>query len=420
MRSPSATPLARELERTLPERPFAVEFWDGTRVPGTDGGPTFLVRSPAAVGRVLRSPGQLGLGRAYVSGELDADDVEAVVELIGRWQPPRLTPRARARLALAAARAGGLRRPPPPPAAELRPRGRLHSRERDALAVRHHYDVSNEFFALFLDESMTYSCGVFKLGATTLEDAQEAKLEMVCRKLDLQEGQRVLDVGCGWGSFALHAAARHGVSVLGITLSPPQAELARERVREAGFEDRVDIQVRDYRDLGGERFDAISSIGMVEHVGEERIEEYGRILHEVLEPGGRLLNHGITRLRHYDHSEGEFTLRFVFPDGKLLHLGHVVDALERAGFEPEHVEGLREDYAETLRHWAYRLDEHRDEAVRLAGEERVRVWRLYLRAARNGFEVGYTSVFQVLCTKPLPQSMRLRKNLPASVIPAPT
>jgi cyclopropane-fatty-acyl-phospholipid synthase len=420
MRSPSAQPLARELERALPERPFAVEFWDGARVPGTGSGPTFSVRSPRAVSRVARSPGELGLGRAYVAGELDVDDVDAAIRLLGRWEAPALKPATRTRLALAAARAGALRRPPPPPAAELRPRGRLHSRERDASSVRHHYDVSNEFFALFLDDSMTYSCAVFKLGAATLEEAQEAKLEMVCRKLGLREGQRVLDVGCGWGSFALHAAERHGVSVLGITLSEPQAALARERVHEAGLDDRIDIQVRDYRDLGGQRFDAISSIGMVEHVGEERIEDYARALYAVLEPGGRLLNHGITRLTNYDAREGEFTLRFVFPDGKLLHLGRVVDALERAGFEPEHVEGLREDYAETLRHWARRLDERLDEAVRLAGEERVRVWRLYLRAARNSFETGYNSVFQVLCTRPARQSTRLRKNLPVSVIPAPT
>jgi cyclopropane-fatty-acyl-phospholipid synthase len=420
MRSPSALLLARELERAMPERPFVVEFWDGSRVPGTGEGPTFSVRSPAAVARALRSPGELGLGRAYVAGDLDVDDVEAVVGILGRWEAPPLKPATRARLAIAAARAGGLRRPPPPPAAELRPRGRLHSRERDALSVRHHYDVSNEFFALFLDDSMTYSCGVFKLGATTLEEAQEAKLEMVCRKLELREGERVLDVGCGWGSFALHAAERHGVSVLGITLSEPQAALARERVRDAGLEDRVEIQVRDYRDLWGERFDAISSIGMVEHVGEERIEEYARALYDVLEPGGRLLNHGITRLAHYGATEGDFTLRFVFPDGKLLHLGRVVDALERAGLEPEHVEGLREDYAETLRHWARRLDERHEEAVRLAGDERVRVWRLYLRAARNSFETGYNSVFQVLCARPAAQSRRLRKNLPASVIPAPT
>jgi cyclopropane-fatty-acyl-phospholipid synthase len=301
---------------------------------------------------------------------------------------------------LAAARAGALRRPPPPPAAELQPRGRLHSRERDARAVRHHYDVSNDFFALFLDESMTYSCALFKHGASTLEEAQEAKLELICRKLDLGPGARVLDVGCGWGSFALHAAERHGVSVLGITLSPPQAELAQARVREAGLSDRVEIRVSDYRDLGGETFDAIASIGMVEHVGEERIDEYARILFAALAPGGRLLNHGITRLGHYDYNEGDFTVRFVFPDGKLLHLERVVGALERAGLEARHVESLREDYVETLRHWAARLEANLDEAVRLAGPERVRVWRLYLRAAGNGFDRRITSVFQVLCERP--------------------
>ena len=399
MPAQSAAPLARELERAQPVRPFSVVFWDGVRLAGTAPGPTFEVRSPNAVSRLLRARGQLGLGRAYVADELDVDDLDAVMGMLGIWEAPPLTFRQRMRLARAAVRAGALRRPPPPPAAELRPRGRLHSRERDARAVRHHYDVSNEFFALFLDESMTYSCALFKHGARTLEEAQEAKLELICRKLDLRPGGRVLDVGCGWGSFALHAAERHGVSVLGITLSEPQAALARERVRTAGLEDRVDIEVRDYRDVRDERFDAISSIGMVEHVGEERIEEYGRVLFDALEPGGRLLNHGITRLMHYGHSEGDFTLRFVFPDGKLLHLDRVVGALERAGLETRHVESLREDYAETLRHWTVRLDESLDEALRLAGPERLRVWRLYLRAARNGFDRRMTSVFQVLCER---------------------
>src|SRR2546423_7665478 len=289
MPSPRIAPLARELERSLPDRPFSVEFWDGTRVAGTRPGPRFRVGSPEAIARVLRAPGELGLGRAYVADELDVDDMDAVIALLGIWEPPALTLRARLRLALAAARAGGLRRPPPPPAAELRPGGRLHSRERDARAVRHHYDVSNEFFALFLDESMTYSCALFKHGARTLEEAQEAKLELICRKLDLRPGGRVLDVGCGWGSFALHAAERHGVSVLGITLSEPQAALARERVHDARLEDRVEIQVRDYRDLKGERFDATSSIGLVQHAGGERLDEDGSALHDGLEPRGRLL-----------------------------------------------------------------------------------------------------------------------------------
>jgi cyclopropane-fatty-acyl-phospholipid synthase len=389
-------PLRREIERRLPVRPFRIEFWDGSAVASSTGdGPVFRVRSPRAVAQALRAPGQLGLGRAYVSGELDVDDIDLVIPLIDGWRPPPLDPGSRARLMLAGLRASGLSRPPPPPAAELRSRGSRHSRARDARAVRHHYDVSNEFFALFLDASMTYSCAVFSRGAETLEDAQVEKLELVCSKLSLRAGERVLDVGCGWGSFPIHAA-RHGVEVVGITLSEPQAELARRRVREAGVEDRVEIRVLDYRELAGERFDAIASIGMVEHVGEKRIDLYAERLASLLSPGGRLLNHGIVRLR--TDPPGAFTQRYVFPDGEPLPLSRVLLALERAGFVTEHVEGFRDDYAETLRHWARRLDQRRDEAVRLAGPERVRVWRLYLRAARNGFESGLTSIYQVRCT----------------------
>ena len=296
-------------------------------------------------------------------------------------------------------RATGPVRPPRRPTAELVPRGRRHSRERDARAVRHHYDVSNDYFRLFLGPSMTYSCAVFSRGATTLEEAQDAKLEMVCTKLGLKPGQRVLDVGCGWGSFALHAAERHGVHVTGITLSPPQAELARQRAADAGLADKIDIRVMDYRDLGAETFDAVSSIGMVEHVGDAQIDPYAATLASVLEPGGRLLNHGIARLRHTDPEAGDFSERFVFPDAAPLHLSRVLFALEKAGFETEHTEGLRLDYAETLRHWADNFDEHLDEAIRLGGAERARVWRLYLRAARHGFESGFTSIYQALVTR---------------------
>lgn len=392
----ATAPLRREIERLFPERPFTIELWDGTAVPATrDSGPTFKARSPRAVAHLLRAPGQLGLGRAYVTGELEVDDLDAVVELLEAWQPPPLDHRRRARLMLAAARAAGATLPPPAPAAELRPRGALHSKARDARAVRHHYDVSNEFFALFLDQSMTYSCAFFSRDGASLESAQEAKLELTCRKLGLQAGQRVLDIGCGWGSFAVHAATRHGVEVVGITLSEAQAALARARVRAAGLDGRVRIDVLDYRDLAGQRFDAIASIGMVEHVGADQIDGYAAHLASLLRPGGRLLNHGIARLRHSDPEAGAFTQRYVFPDADPLHLSRVVLALERAGLVTEHVEEFGADYAETLRHWARRLDEHRPEAVRLAGEERVRVWRLYLRAARNGFETGFMSIYQV-------------------------
>ncbi len=392
--------LRREIEARVPERPFTVEFWDGTRLPSTSGdGPTFSVRSPRAAAHVLRAPGQLGLGRAYVSGEIEIDDVDAVIELLDGWEAPALDGAAKRALLLGAARAAGVAKPPPRPQAELRPSGRRHSKERDARAVRHHYDVSNEFFELFLGETMVYSCAIFSHGATTLEGAQEEKLETVARKLELKQGDRVLDVGCGWGAFPLWAATKHGASVVGITLSPPQAEKARRRAEEAGVADRVEIRVMDYRDLAGsgERFDAIASIGMVEHVGASQIDVYARTLAGLLEPGGRLLNHGITRLRHGDGEAGAFSERYVFPDAAPLHLSRNLLALERAGFVTHHVEGFAADYAETLRHWARRLDENLDEAIRLAGPERVRVWRLYLRAARNGFENGFTSIYQARC-----------------------
>jgi cyclopropane-fatty-acyl-phospholipid synthase len=395
------TPFRTELERAIPSRPFSLELWDGSTVPATNGGgPTFHVRSPEAFAHALRAPGQLGLGRAYVAGTLDVDDLDEVLELLDKWQPPPLDRRAQAKLALAAARATGIRRPPPVPAAELRPRGRRHSKERDARSVRHHYDVSNDFFKLFLGESLTYSCALFSRGAKTLDEAQEAKLELVCTKLALEAGQRVLDVGCGWGSFALHAAANHGVSVVGITLSEPQAALARERAAERGLADRVDIRVADYRELTDEPFDAVASIGMVEHVGSAQIDVYARQVARMVKPGGRVLNHGIARLRTGDPEAGPFSERYVFPDAAPLHLSRIQTAVERAGLETEHVEGLRSDYAETLRHWARNLDDNIEEATRLAGPERIRVWRLYLRAARRGFESGFTSVYQVRCSRP--------------------
>jgi cyclopropane-fatty-acyl-phospholipid synthase len=335
-----------------------------------------------------------------VSGEIEVDDMDAALELLDGYVVPRLDPRGKARLAAAAMRAGALRSVPRAPAAELRPRGRRHSRERDRRAVTQHYDVSNEFFKLVLGESMTYSCAIFSRGAQTLEEAQSAKLELVCTKLGLRTGEHVLDVGCGWGSFALHAAREHGVHVTGITLSEPQAALARERAAAAGLAERIEIRLADYRDLTGAQFDAIASIGMVEHVGSANIDAYARQLASVLRPGGRLLNHGISRLRHGDPEAGPFSERFVFPDAAPLHLSRVLSATEGAGLEPIDIEGFRPDYINTLREWARNLDEHGERAEALVGPERMRIWRLYLRAARRGFENRFTSVFQVLATRP--------------------
>ncbi|HEY2435604.1 MAG TPA: cyclopropane-fatty-acyl-phospholipid synthase family protein [Solirubrobacteraceae bacterium] len=398
----STEPLLRELATTFPQRPFTVEFWDRARLESTEtGAPTFVIKTPRALAHVLRAPGELGLGRAYASGMIEVDDLDAALAVVDEWNPKPPSLRQQLSLAAGLIRACGLVVPPRRPQAELRLRGERHTLSRDRRAVRHHYDVGNDFFALFLDSSMTYSCACFSRGARTLEEAQEAKLELVCAKLGLQAGDRVLDVGCGWGSFALHAARQHGAHVVGITLSDPQAALARERAKEAGVDDRVEIRVADYRELSGEQFDAIASIGMVEHVGEERIDVYAARLAALLRPGGRLLNHGIAKLKDLDVSdEGPFSERFVFPDGVPLPLSRVELALERAGFVTRHVEGFAGDYAETLRHWIGRFEDRYDDAVAIAGQERARIWRLYLHAARQGFQTGWASIYQVLADRP--------------------
>src|SRR3954468_24469189 len=396
-------PLLQELQRALPDRPFEVAFWDGSTLPSTNGASetTFRVTSPVAIAHALRAPGQLGIGRAYVSGALDVDDLDATLELLDTWKPPSLDTKTKAKLAAAALRSTGLVAPPKPPQAELIPQGRRHSIERDKAAVRHHYDVSNEYFSLFLDDSMTYSCAIFSRGAKTLEEAQWTKRELVCTKLGLKAGERLLDVGCGWGAFAVHAAVEHGVSVTGITLSEPQAQRARQRAEEAGVADRVDIKVMDWRELSAtEPFDAIASIGMVEHVGAVNIDDYAARLYALLRPGGRLLNHGIARLRHGDAEAGPFSERYVFPDAAPLHVSRVAFAMERAGLALQTAEGFHADYAETLKHWAQRLDANHERALQLAGPERMRVWRLYLRTARRGFESGFIGLFQVLVQKP--------------------
>ena len=396
----STEALRTQLADVLPDRPFRIVLWDGTEVPSTTpDGPTFTVRSPVALSHMLRAPGQLGLGRAYVTGALEVDDIDKTLALLDGFSAPPIDAKAKLRLARAAVQAGALKQVPRTPAVELRPEGRRHSIARDKRAVTYHYDVSNDFFALFLDESMTYSCAIWSRGAKTLEEAQYTKRDLVCTKLALKEGERVLDVGCGWGSFAVHAAEHYGVHVTGITLSGPQAEGARKRAEAAGVADRCEFRVMDYRELPGEQFDAIASIGMVEHVGAVNIDAYSATLARLLKPGGRLLNHGIARLRYGEAEAGPFSERYVFPDAAPLHLSRVQSSLEKCGFETRHVEGFRMDYAQTLREWLRRLEEHHDEAVRIAGPERMRVWEVYLRGARRGFETGFTSVYQVLADR---------------------
>ncbi|MBA2348915.1 MAG: class I SAM-dependent methyltransferase [Solirubrobacterales bacterium] len=396
--------LLTELSHALPDRPFEVRLWEGSLLPSTTGDdapvPTFVAHSPRAIAHALYAPGQLGLSRAFVSGELEIHDFEALARLLRTWSPPPLDAAAKRRLAVAAVKAMGLQGPPRVPDAELQPAGLRHSLRRDSRAVRHHYDLSNAFFAHFLDPSMTYSCAIFETPEQPLEAAQANKQETVCRKLELAPGMRVLDVGCGWGAFALHAARNHGVHVTGITLSGEQAAEARRRVAQAGMTDQIEIRVQDYRELGGERFDAVSSIGMVEHVGAVNIDAYARTLANALEPGGWLLNHGIARLRHGDPEAGPFSERYVFADAAPLHLSRILRAIEAAGLAVRHAEGYPEHYARTLTRWVENLESDLEEAERLVGAERLRVWRLYLRGARNGFESGFMSVFQVRARKP--------------------
>ena len=389
------------------ELPVRLRAWDGS-VAGPGEAPVIAVRDRRALRRLVWSPGEVGLGRAYVAGELDLeDDVVATLAALtaAGWPTTRRVPaatlRQRASLVGSAARLGALGPPPPPPPEEVRRSRsrRRHTRARDAAAIAHHYDVGNDFDRLVLGPSLVYSCAVWDSPATGLDAAQEAKLDLVCRKLALRPGARVLDVGCGWGSLALHAAQRYGADVVGVTLSAPQAVLARERVAAAGLDDRVEIRVQDYRDVADGPFDAISSIGMAEHVGAARMPGYVATLRDLLRPGGRLLNHAIAENARAPRSD-TFVTRFVFPDGELLSLAATVAALEDGGLEVLDVEALRRHYALTLRAWVERLEKHWDAAVAAGGEGRARTWRLYMAASALAFESGRLGVDQVLARRP--------------------
>ncbi len=392
--------LAPLIEALIGEPAVRVEFWDGSALGPCGSSGTVVVRSPDALRRIMWAPGELGAGRAFVAGEIDFDG--DIFELISALRPAGV--RLRRELTAvpatvrAARRLGLVSRPIAPPPQEARPRGWRHSKRRDAGAISHHYDVGNDFYRLVLGEAMTYSCARFVGPSDSLEQAQAAKHELVCRKLGLHQraGMRLLDVGCGWGSMAIHAAEVHGAEVVGITISREQAEEARGRVRSAGVEDRVEIRLQDYRDLGGERFDGVSSIGMFEHVGNRRMTEYFETLHGVLDPGGRLLNHAISSIGGSKLPTRSFVYRYVFPDGELIDVGDVALAMETAGFEVRDVEALREHYSTTLRHWVTNLQANWDEAVDLVGEARARVWLLYMAASAIGFDDGGVGLHQVL------------------------
>lgn len=406
VRGSAASIVAPVLSRLLgPLESLRLEFWDGSTLGSRSAATTLVLRSPAVLTRLLYVPGELGLARAYVAGDADVEgDLYGLFDLAERFKEAETdlhSPQTLARLVRAARLLGALGPPLAPPPEEARLRGRLHSRERDRAAIAHHYDVGNRFYRLVLGETMTYSCAYFETPETSLDQAQVAKYEHICRKLDLQTGMRLLDVGCGWGGMVLHAARYHGVEAVGVTLSREQHALASKRVAEAGLASQVEIRLQDYRDVDDGPFDAISSIGMFEHVGARMMQRYFESLFGLLPPGGRVLNHGISRPSGASGLDRRsFIARYVFPDGELHEVGRVISWMQERGFEVRDVESLREHYARTLRLWVRSLESRWDEAVSLVGEGRARVWRLYMGGAAVNFEANRTSIHQVLAVKP--------------------
>ena len=389
-----------------PQTTVRFEFWDGSVLGPVESSGVVRVRSAEAIRQIFWAPGELGLARAYVAGNLDfeGDLYETLRALENSVRDVRIGMKAMPKLWTGAIRLGLVGWPPTRPSEEARQRGRLHSRSRDSDAVSHHYDVGNEFYRTVLGPSMTYSCARFVNDEATLETAQAAKHDLICRKLGFGErsNMSLLDVGCGWGSMVMHAASRYGAKAVGITLSKQQASLARRRVDEAGLSDRVEIRLQDYRELKGERFDAISSIGMFEHVGSIRARGYLTILWDLLSPEGRLLNHAISSPGGSKISRRSFIGRYVFPDGELMDVGQVILDMEEVGFEVRDVESLREHYSKTLHAWVENLQGGWAEAVSIAGEARARIWLLYMAASANGFDGGGLAVHQVLGVKPSP------------------
>lgn len=393
-----------ELLKGYHPRAFAIRLWDGTTIPPEEGQPasfTLALSHRGSLRRMFWPPSELTISEAYVYGDYDIEgNVEAVFPLAEYLlSEPNIGLVGKARLAKALlslpdeGAAHGSRR------AVLR--GSRHSIERDRLAVTYHYDVSNDFYALWQDSRMMYSCALFARPAEDIETAQARKLEYLCRKLRLKPGEKLLDIGCGWGGLVAYAAERFGVNAVGVTLSAPQASLANERIRAAGLGDRCRVEVRDYRDIPlDERFDKIVSVGMFEHVGVAHLAEYMRRAHGMLRPGGAFLNHGIAVKAGLPDIGSEFSQAYVFPDGDLAPVSQTLGAAEAAGFEVRDVESLREHYALTLRQWVSRLEERHDDAVRAADEVTYRVWRLYMSGSAHQFAKGYLNVYQSLFAKP--------------------
>ena len=400
--------LADVFERVAgPDAPVEFKAFDGSSA-GSPGAPVRItVRSPVAVGYLAQAPGALGLARAYVSGHLDVDgDMYTALARMMQAQQVDIGPAERLRLLreLGGPKLLLPRIPPPPQEVRINRRwltGRRHSKQRDASAISHHYDVSNTFYEWVLGPSMAYTCACYPRPDASLEEAQAYKHDLVARKLGLRPGMRLLDVGCGWGGMVRHAAREYGVQALGVTLSEQQASWAQHAIEEQGLSGRAEVRHLDYRDVAEGDFDAVSSIGLTEHIGQAQLPGYFSFLLGKLRPEGRLLNHCITRPDNQGPARvaGGFINRYVFPDGELEGPGFLLSLMNDTGFEVRHEENLREHYAMTLAGWCTNLDAHWDEAVAEVGEGTARVWRLYLAGSRLGFERNVVELHQILGVK---------------------
>lgn len=381
-------------------RRFAIRLWDGTLVPASEKALfTLYVNDPGALRAAFTPPVDLNAGRAFTAGLLDIEgDVEtAVGELLRAMDRPSGPALVQLTLLLRRLPAAAL-----PQLREARLRGKRHSIKRDRAAIGFHYDQPIEFYRTFLDRDLVYSCAYFDDHTSSLEDAQRTKIEYSLRKLRLRPGERLLDIGCGWGALVVHAAQRFGAYVLGVTLSATQEEEARRRIRAAGMEERARVERWDYRELPDTTFDKIVSIGMVEHVGRERLAQYFSAAHRLLKPGGLFLNHGIAN-QNPSFKAGKvsgFINRFIFPDGELVNISDALQFAERAGFEVRDVENLREHYVRTLRAWVQNIERNREAAIAAAGEQSYRAWRLYMAGSAQGFRTGRMGLFQTLLAKP--------------------
>ncbi|MFC5064505.1 class I SAM-dependent methyltransferase [Actinomycetospora atypica] len=385
------------------DAPITVRAYDGSVSEPATGTPTATVdvRSETALAYLAGSPNSLGLARAFVSGHLDVDgDLYDALTAVSELAISDVSPATLATMALRLAPIRLRHRRLGPPPEEHRQRGLMHSKSRDAEAIAHHYDVSNRFYELVLGPSMAYTCAAYPDETSSLEEAQFAKHALVADKLALKPGMRMLDVGCGWGQMSMHAAEHHGVQVLGVTLSRDQALWAQKEVARRGLSDLVEIRHADYRDVTETGFDAVSSIGLTEHIGRSQLRTYFSFLYSKLRPGGRLLNHCITRPDDHHRAHADpFIDRYVFPDGELLPIGHLVSRMNAAGFEIRHEENLREHYSKTLKAWSANLEANWDECVAEAGEGRARVWKLYMPACAVGFDLNNIQLHQVLGVK---------------------